>query len=99
MDFDAAQPDPARSRAPFRLCNIGHSEPVELLYYIACLEQALGRKAVLNLLPMQPGDVVSTSADVSELARLTGLVPRTSIEDGVRHFVNWYLAWLGVCRT
>jgi UDP-glucuronate 4-epimerase len=83
-------PDPATSTAPYRLYNIGNNQPVELLYLIAVLERALGREARKNLLPMQPGDVEDTCADVAALTRDVGFAPATPIEEGVRRFVAWY---------
>jgi UDP-glucuronate 4-epimerase len=83
-------PDPARSYAPYRVFNIGNNKPVLLLDYIAALEEALGRKATLDLLPMQPGDVVSTRADVSELEKAVGFRPSTTIAEGIARFVTWY---------
>ena len=83
-------PDPARSYAPYRVFNIGNNQPVQLLHCIEVLEQCLGRKAQLDLLPMQPGDVPSTMADVSELEKAVGFRPRTSVEEGIRRFVDWY---------
>jgi UDP-glucuronate 4-epimerase len=83
-------PDPARSYAPYRVFNIGNNKPVLLLDYIAALEEALGRKATLDLLPMQPGDVVSTRADVSELEKAVGFRPSTTIAEGIAQFVTWY---------
>ncbi len=94
--WDGAHPDPAGSTAPFRLYNIGNSEPVELLHLIAVLEKELGHKASLELLPMQRGDVPETFADVSELERDVGFRPSTSIEEGVRRFVAWYRTHYGV---
>jgi UDP-glucuronate 4-epimerase len=94
--WDGAHPDPAGSRAPFRLYNIGNSEPVDLMRVIAALEQALGRKAKIELLPMQPGDVPETYADVGDLARDVGFRPSTPIEEGVRRFVAWYCTHYGV---
>ena len=91
--FDPAQPDPATSYAPFRIYNIGNHEPVDLLRYIGCIEQALGRKAILNLMPMQPGDVVATYADIGELQRAVGFRPTTPIEVGVQRFVTWFTNW------
>ena len=91
--WDAQTADPASSRASFRICNIGHSEPVELLYFIELLERALGRKAELNLLPMQPGDVENTFADMSDLEALVGYRPVVSIEQGVERFVDWYRSY------
>jgi UDP-glucuronate 4-epimerase len=89
-------PDPASSTAPYRLYNIGNHQPVELLYLIELLEQALGRKARRNLLPMQPGDVEETIADVSALERDVGFAPATPIEEGVARFVTWYREYHGV---
>jgi UDP-glucuronate 4-epimerase len=88
--WDAVTASPASSRAPFRICNIGHSEPVELLYFIELLERALGREAQKTLLPMQPGDVENTYADMSHLEALVGYRPQVSIEEGVERFVSWY---------
>ncbi len=84
------KPDPASSAAPYRLYNIGNRQPVELLRFIACLEQAIGRKAELNLVPMQPGDVEDTAAAIDDLVAAIGFAPDTPIEDGVRRFVAWY---------
>jgi UDP-glucuronate 4-epimerase len=95
-DWDPEQPDPGTSNAPFRLYNIGNSKPVELRRYIEVLEECLGRKAELNLLPMQPGDVPDTWADVQDLADAVGYRPATSVEDGVRQFVDWYVEFYGV---
>ena len=78
------------SPAPWRIYNIGNNRPVELLRYIRMFEECLGRKADLQLLPLQPGDVVTTAADISDLQRATGFQPMTSIEEGVRRFVEWY---------
>lgn len=88
-------PDPARSFAPYRLFNIGNNKPVPLLDFIAALEEALGRKATMNLMPMQPGDVPSTMADVSELEAAVGFRPRTPIREGIARFVNWYKEYYG----
>jgi UDP-glucuronate 4-epimerase len=84
------QPDPSTSVAPFRLYNIGNHEPVELTEVIALLEKALGRKATTRLLPMQPGDVPATFADVENLDRAIGFTPRTPISEGIQRFVEWY---------
>ena len=90
--FDSAAPDPATSWAPHRLFNIGNSEPVELLRFIELLEQALGRPAIRDLQPMQPGDVEATAADTSLLEAWVGFRPSTSIEVGVERFARWYQA-------
>ena len=92
----AMLPDPASSTAPYRLYNIGNHQPVELLYLIELLEKALGREAQKNLLPMQPGDVEDTVADVSALERDVGFAPATPIEEGVARFVTWYREYHGV---
>lgn len=83
-------PDPATSSAPYRLYNIGNHTPVPLMDYIACIEKAVGKRATINFLPMQPGDVPATYADVSELKAATGFEPKTPLEDGIRRFVAWY---------
>jgi UDPglucose 6-dehydrogenase len=90
------EPDPATSRAPYRIYNIGNNTPVKLMRYIEVLEQCLGRKAVMQMLPMQPGDVQATAADVSNLEQAVGFRPRTSVEDGVARFVAWYRDFYGV---
>jgi UDP-glucuronate 4-epimerase len=94
--WNPADPDPARSSAPFRLFNIGNSRPVELMKYIEVLENRLGRKATKNLLPMQPGDVPDTFADVSDLVEEVGYRPSTPVEVGVARFVDWYLDYYKV---
>jgi UDP-glucuronate 4-epimerase len=88
--YDPLAPTPASSTAPYRVYNIGNHQPVQLLRYIEVLEDCLGRKAERNLLPLQPGDVPDTYADVSALQRDTDYSPSTSIETGVRRFVDWY---------
>jgi len=89
-DWDGAHPDPGTSSAPSRLYNIGNNNPVELLDLIATLEKALGRSAEKNLMPIQPGDVPATYADVDDLMNDVGFKPSTSIADGVNRFVAWY---------
>jgi UDP-glucuronate 4-epimerase len=93
--WDGDAPDPATSKAPYRLYNIGNSSPVELLHYIECIEKNLGKKAQKNLLPLQPGDVPDTSADVEDLVRDVGYRPATSVEEGVRRFIEWYVGYYG----
>jgi len=90
-DWNGERPDPATSRAPYRLYNIGNNRPVELMHYIEVLEQCLGRKAQRNLLPMQVGDVPDTWADAEDLVRDVGYRPSTPVEEGVAKFVAWYL--------
>jgi UDP-glucuronate 4-epimerase len=89
-DWDPEAPDPATSTAPYRLYNVGNNSPVALLDYIAAIEKALGRKAKIELLPQQPGDVEATYADVEALKDATGFKPSTPIEEGVKRFVAWY---------
>jgi UDP-glucuronate 4-epimerase len=88
--WDSAAPDPASSRAPYRVYNIGNQSPVELLRFIGLLEEHLGVKAQMNFLPLQPGDVPDTLADCSDLEREVGYRPSTPIDEGVRRFVAWY---------
>lgn len=88
-------PDPGTSYAPYRIYNIGNNSPVELLRFIEVLEEKLGRKAVRNLMPIQPGDVPATCADVEDLARDAGFVPKTSIEEGISRFVDWFREYYG----
>jgi UDP-glucuronate 4-epimerase len=76
--------------APTRIYNVGNHRPEELMHVVALLEQELGRKAIKDMLPMQPGDVLETFADVDDLMRDMGFRPQTSIEDGIRDFVAWY---------
>lgn len=88
--YDAAAPDPATSNAPFRVFNIGNNNPVPLLDFIGCIEDALGKKAEKNLLPLQDGDVPATYANTDALNEWVGFVPGTSIEQGIGRFVAWY---------
>lgn len=94
--WSGVQPDPASSRAPWRVYNIGNSEPVELLTYIELIEKALGMTATKQFLPLQPGDVEHTYADMEELVREVGYSPKISIENGVALFVDWYRAFYNV---
>ncbi len=89
-DWDSKNPDPATARYPYRLYNIGSNSPVELLRYIEVLEQCLGRKAEKRMLPLQLGDVPDTYADVDELISDVGYKPSTTVEEGVRNFVEWF---------
>jgi UDP-glucuronate 4-epimerase len=89
-DWNSDAPDPGTARGPYRLYNIGNQQPVELMHYIEVLEDCLGRKAEKNLLPLQPGDVPDTYADVADLVRDVDYRPATSVEDGVGRFVAWY---------
>jgi len=91
--WDGNAPDPASSRGPYRLYNIGNNNPVELLHYIEVLEQCLGKKADKNLLPLQAGDVPDTWANIDDLTRDVGYTPATPVEVGIRAFVDWYLEY------
>ena len=93
--FDRRDPDPGSSDAPWRVYNVGNSSPVDLLDYVRAIEEATGRRAELNLLPLQPGDVPDTMADVSALERDVGFRPSTPVREGVRRFVEWYRGYYG----
>ena len=95
-DYRAESPDPATSNVPFRIFNIGNHHPVPLLDYIGCVEQALGMKAEMNLLPLQDGDVPATYADVDALRDWVGFTPATDIRTGIGRFVAWYRGYYGV---
>ena len=92
-EWDSNSPDPSSSNAPYRLYNIGNNRPVEMMKYIQTLEQCLGKKAELNLLPLQVGDVPDTFADVEALVRDVGYKPATPVEVGIKNFVDWYLSY------
>jgi len=94
--WDALNPDPATSFAPYRLYNIGNTKPVELMYYIEVLEQKLGKKAIKNLIPMQDGEVTETYSNVDDLMNDVGYKPSTPIEVGIGKFVDWYLDYYQV---
>ena len=89
-DFDYTKPDPSKSWAPHRIFNIGNSNPIQLMQYIDEIENALGKKAIKEYLPMQPGDVQATFADTSKLEKWIKFKPNTSIKNGVIKFINWY---------
>jgi UDP-glucuronate 4-epimerase len=91
--FDSQNPDPGSSKAPYKIYNIGNSSPVLLMDYINAVEKGLGKEAKMDLLPLQPGDVPASHADVTDLVRDTGYQPDTKIEDGVKAFTDWYLAY------
>ncbi len=93
--WSGANPDPSRSKAPYRIYNIGNSAPVKLLDFISTLELKLGKKAVKKMLPMQPGDVPATYADVKDLMKDIGYAPSTSLDEGIGRFVEWYLDYYG----
>ena len=92
-NWSGDHPDPATSKAPYKVYNIGNNQPVELLYLIETLEKCLGKTAEKNFLPMQPGDVPATYADVDDLIRDVGFKPATPIETGVARFVEWYRSY------
>jgi UDP-glucuronate 4-epimerase len=90
LGWDSDSPDPGSSKAPWRVYNIGNNKPVELLDYIKAIEDSLKIKAEKELLPLQPGDVPDTFADVTELINDFDFKPKTSVEQGVRNFIDWY---------
>jgi len=89
-NWNSKNPDPSTSYAPFRIFNIGNNNPVKLIEYIHAIEKALGKEAILELLPLQPGDVPDTFADSSALEQMVGYKPSVSVDDGVKQFVDWY---------
>jgi UDP-glucuronate 4-epimerase len=95
-DWDAAKPDPGTSSAPYRIYNIGNQQPVELMHYIEVLENCLGRKAEKNMLPLQPGDVPDTYADTEALVKDVDYQPNTTVEVGIKNFVDWYVEYYNV---
>jgi UDP-glucuronate 4-epimerase len=95
-DWDPDNPDPGTSSAPYRIYNIGNQQPVELARYIEVIEECLGREAEKNLLPLQPGDVPDTYADVQDLVNDVGYKPSTDIDTGIRNFIDWYLEYYDI---
>jgi UDP-glucuronate 4-epimerase len=89
-DWHGDRPDPATSAAPWKIYNIGNNNPEELLHVVSLLEKEFGRTAIKEMLPMQPGDVPATYADIEDLARDIGFRPSTTIEDGIKQFAKWY---------
>ncbi len=89
-------PDPAYSTAPYRIYNIGNSQPVKLMDFIAAIEEELGMKAEMNMIPIQPGEVEKTWADVSDLKSMVGYSPKTSVREGIKHFISWYSKFYNV---
>ena len=89
-NWSGITPNPSSSKAPWKIYNIGNNKPVELLYYIECIEKALGMTAKKEMLPLQPGDVEHTFADTTLLSTDLGYKPKTSIESGVKNFITWY---------
>ncbi len=90
MTWSGEQPDPGSSKAPYKIYNIGNNSPVRLLDFIKCIENAVGKKAIMNMLPLQPGDVPSSHADVTDLSEDMGYMPNTPIQDGINNFISWY---------
>lgn len=97
-DWNSDKPDPASSRAPWRVYNIGNNRPVELMDYISALEKALGREARKEMLPLQPGDLPDTYADVDDLVEEFRYKPATTVEEGVRRFAEWYCDYFNIRR-
>jgi len=95
-DWNGENPDPATSRAPYRIYNIGNNSPVGLMAFIEAIEKSLGKEAKKNFLPMQPGDVPATWADVEDLVKHFGYAPSITVEEGVKRFVAWYLEYYGL---
>jgi UDP-glucuronate 4-epimerase len=95
LEWNGAHPDPSTSPAPYKIYNIGNNSPVSLMEFIECIEDELGKKAEKNLLPIQPGDVPSTYADVSDLANELGYAPKTGVREGIANFVAWYREFYG----
>jgi len=93
VDWSGDRPDPGTSFAPYRIYNIGNNNPVELMKFIETIENAIGMKAEKNMLPLQPGDVPATFADIDDLVDDTGFKPSTPIEEGIRRFIEWYTQW------
>ena len=94
--WNSQQPDPSTSSAPYQIFNIGNQQPTELLHFIRVLENTLGIPAKLNMMPIQPGDVLETNAQVTTMVEKIGFSPSTSIEDGIKHFVDWYRSYYGI---
>jgi len=94
--WDSTHPDPATSSAPYRIYNIGNNRPTELARFIEVLETVIGKKADIRYLPLQPGDVLETYADVDSLSEAVGFAPSTSIEDGIAKFVAWYRTYYDI---
>lgn len=95
-NWKGENPDPSSSNAPYRIYNIGNHKPVNLMHFISVIEQNLGMKADIEFLPMQPGDVKETYADIDDLVRDIGFAPHTSIEEGIKQFVDWYTSYYDV---
>ena len=94
--WSGLKPDPGSSKAPWRVYNIGNSNPVKLMNFISAIEKSTGKKAIINKMPMQPGDVPSTYADIESLTKELGYEPKTNIDEGVSNFVKWYREYYSV---
>jgi UDP-glucuronate 4-epimerase len=88
--WDAKQPDPASSKAPYKIFNIGNNNPIKLMTFIEAIENEVGKKAIKEMMPLQKGDLLVTSADISDLIEEIDYKPSTNIETGVKNFVSWY---------
>ncbi|WP_059106089.1 NAD-dependent epimerase [Shouchella shacheensis] len=95
LEFDKERPDPSTSYAPYKVYNIGNNEPVKLMDFIRTIEKHVGKEAELEFLPMQPGDVEATYADIDDLKNSVGFSPSTSIDEGIKAFVDWYKSYYG----
>ena len=89
-NWDPVNPDPSSSSAPYKIYNIGNSKPVELMSFVKTIEEELGKKAIINLLPIQPGDVPATYADVTDLIENFNYKPQVSVKEGIKNFIEWY---------
>lgn len=93
LHWSGTQPDPGTSYASYKIYNIGNNNPIELMHFISVIEDTLGKKAIKNMLPLQPGDVPATYANVDDLMDLVGFKPQTPIEVGINKFIDWYLSY------
>jgi UDP-glucuronate 4-epimerase len=98
-EWRADKPDPATSYAPYKIYNIGNNNPVDLLNFIKVIEDALGKEAKKNMLPLQPGDVPATYANIDDLMHAVGFKPQTPIESGIRNFIDWYTSYYKVGKN
>ena len=91
--WSGTKPDPGTSKSPYKIYNIGNNAPVRLMDFIESIENAIGKKAKMNFLPLQPGDVKATYADVTDLVNDTGYKPATPVQEGINKFINWYRSY------
>jgi UDP-glucuronate 4-epimerase len=94
--WSGKNPDPSSSKAPYRVYNIGNNSPVSLMEFIEAIEENLGQRAEKNFLPLQPGDVPATYANISDLSRDTGYAPKTGVKEGIKNFIEWYRAFYNI---